>query len=94
MPIYEFECEGCGAEFEELVPAGTERAVCPECGAGETVRRFSAPASTFKLVKSPGAARQQEARNAKLRTETKARFKERRRKAREAARRRSGGAGG
>ena len=25
MPIYEFECEGCGAVFEELVAASTER---------------------------------------------------------------------
>jgi putative FmdB family regulatory protein len=84
MPIYDFECEDCGADFDDLVAAGTEHAVCPECGSERAVRRWSAPAATFKLVKSPGAARQQEARNAKLHADTKARFKERRRKQREA----------
>jgi putative FmdB family regulatory protein len=32
MPIYEFECEGCGARFEELVAADAT-AACPSCGA-------------------------------------------------------------
>jgi len=95
MPIYEFECEECGAEFEDLVAAGTEAAPCPECGSGRSRRRFSAPAGPYKLVKTPGAARQQEARNAKLKAATKARFKETRRKQREArAARKKGGGGG
>lgn len=38
MPIYEFECEECGARFEELVAAG-QSAACPECGA-DRVRRL------------------------------------------------------
>ncbi|MBS1886297.1 MAG: zinc ribbon domain-containing protein [Actinobacteria bacterium] len=42
MPIYEFECEECGACFEELVTAGTTAAPCPECGAGRTRRLISA----------------------------------------------------
>ena len=40
MPIYEFECEGCGARFEELVAAGTEVA-CSECGSERTRRLYS-----------------------------------------------------
>jgi putative FmdB family regulatory protein len=43
MPIYEFECEGCGARFEELVAAGTLPA-CPECGAQPTRRLYSSVA--------------------------------------------------
>lgn len=39
MPIYEYECEGCGTCFEELVAAGTAAARCPECG-GERTRRL------------------------------------------------------
>jgi len=93
MPIYEFECEDCGGDFELIVPAGTDSPACPECGSERTLRRFSAPAATFKLVKSPGAARAQEQRNAKLHADTKATFKKRRRKARE-AKRRVGGSGG
>ena len=83
MPIYEFSCERCGARFEGLVPAGTESIACPECGAAETVRVFSAPGAPMSLVKSPAARRAQERRNAQLQADTKARFKERRRRARE-----------
>ena len=91
MPIYEFECEDCGAEFEEIVSAGTASTACRQCGSQRTTRRYSAQASAFKLVKSPGAARVQEARNAKLRKTTKANFKQRRQAAREARRARGGG---
>ena len=38
MPIYEFECEECGARFEELVAAGGAVA-CPSCGS-ERARRL------------------------------------------------------
>jgi putative FmdB family regulatory protein len=41
MPIYEFECEGCGTRFEELVEAEGS-AACPVCGAGKTQRLYSA----------------------------------------------------
>jgi putative FmdB family regulatory protein len=42
MPIYEFECEGCGAGFEELVAAGTTTVACPQCGAERSRRLISA----------------------------------------------------
>jgi putative FmdB family regulatory protein len=84
MPIYEFECEECGARFDRLVEAGTETVSCERCGSERTVRRYSAQAATFKLVKSPGDARKQEARNAVLHKNTKDAFKARRKAAREA----------
>ncbi|HEX2266317.1 MAG TPA: FmdB family zinc ribbon protein [Solirubrobacterales bacterium] len=40
MPIYEFECEECGARFEELVAAGGA-AACQACGSERTRRLFS-----------------------------------------------------
>jgi putative FmdB family regulatory protein len=43
MPIYEFECEACGARFEELVAAGAV-AACPQCGSERTRRLFSSVA--------------------------------------------------
>jgi putative FmdB family regulatory protein len=43
MPIYEFECEECGARFEELVGAG-QGAACPTCGSGRT-RQLLSPVS-------------------------------------------------
>ena len=83
MPIYEFRCEACGERFEALVDAGTESAPCRVCGAHGAGRVLSAQAPPFGLVKSPGAARAQEQRNAKLRDRTKADFKARRKRARE-----------
>ncbi len=41
MPIYEFECEECGACFEELVAAEAEAVACPECGSARTRRLMS-----------------------------------------------------
>lgn len=41
MPIYEFECEGCGARFEELVGAEAS-AACSACGSERTRRLYSA----------------------------------------------------
>jgi putative FmdB family regulatory protein len=40
MPIYEFECEECGARFEELVAAGAAVA-CERCGSARTRRVYS-----------------------------------------------------
>lgn len=52
MPIYEFECGECGERFEQLVPAGTEAAPCPSCGAEGAKRRLS----SFALSRQPTAA--------------------------------------
>jgi putative FmdB family regulatory protein len=41
MPIYEFECEGCGVRFEELVTAGDAVVACPKCGSSRTRRLLS-----------------------------------------------------
>ncbi len=40
MPIYEYRCGECGAEFEKLV--GSQIAVaCPSCASGRVIRRIS-----------------------------------------------------
>ena len=83
MPIYEFRCGACGERFEALVDAGTETIACRICGSEQTQRLFSAQAAPMHLAKSGGELRRQERANAKLRTETKQRFKEARRRARE-----------
>jgi putative FmdB family regulatory protein len=43
MPIYEFECKACGAQFEELVAAGAATP-CRECGSERTRRLYSSVA--------------------------------------------------
>jgi putative FmdB family regulatory protein len=82
-PIYEFRCEACATRFEDLVPAGTESVACPQCGSERTARMLSAPGAPPRLVKSPGAARRQEAGNARLNAQAKERFKTARARARE-----------
>ena len=83
MPIYEFRCDACGERFEALVDVGTGSVPCRVCGAEGAGRVLSAQAPPFGLVRSPGAARQQERRNAQLQARTKADFKARRKRARE-----------
>jgi putative FmdB family regulatory protein len=41
MPIYEFECEECGARFEELVAAEAAAPACSACGSTRTRRLIS-----------------------------------------------------
>ena len=47
MPIYEYRCETCGAEFERLVLSlkkSPAEIVCPTCQGTEVQRLLSAPA--------------------------------------------------
>lgn len=43
MPLYEFACEACGAEFEEIRGAEAGAPACPVCGSRETRRQVSMP---------------------------------------------------
>lgn len=48
MPIYEYRCESCSAEFEEFVrPGDEEPEECPECSESTVTRLISN--TTFKL---------------------------------------------
>jgi putative FmdB family regulatory protein len=40
MPIYEYECRGCGREFEQLVRTGDTPA-CPSCQSQDLQRLLS-----------------------------------------------------
>jgi putative FmdB family regulatory protein len=49
MPIYEFECSGCGHRFDRLQKlSDPDPAACPACGQPRVQRRLSAPA--FRLA--------------------------------------------
>jgi putative FmdB family regulatory protein len=50
VPIYEFDCSACGARFERLVDAGTERAACAECGAEDATRLLSSFAAPVRQM--------------------------------------------
>ena len=51
MPIYEFECTGCGHRFDGLQKlSDSDPTDCPSCGAPQLHRRVSAP--SFRLAGS------------------------------------------
>jgi putative FmdB family regulatory protein len=56
VPIYDFRCDGCGAEFEELVRA-QETPVCPRCGAPEPRRVLSQVSPPARIGLRGAAAR-------------------------------------
>jgi len=57
MPIYEYRCETCAHEYEDLVRVGTkdEDVACPKCGDHTSERRVSVFATTSTSA-SPGYA--------------------------------------
>lgn len=73
VPLYEFECEGCGARFSELVAAGAV-APCPECANPAPRRLWSAPGLVKRLQVTGLAAQRSEA----SRREREERHRERR----------------
>ena len=88
--MHEFRCPACDARFEALVPIGTETEECRECGAPRATRLLSQPAEPPKFVKSAGGNRRQEAKNRNLKDATKRDFKQKRARARAAAKSRGG----
>lgn len=43
MPVYEFQCARCGAEFERKCHVGQTRGIsCPECGSRKVDKLMSA----------------------------------------------------
>lgn len=46
MPLYEYECKRCGAQFEQLIFNHHTKVVCQSCGDERVIRRLS----TFAIV--------------------------------------------
>lgn len=44
MPIYEYTCDDCQADFELLI-RGQEQPACPTCGGQKLEKQFSVPAA-------------------------------------------------
>lgn len=41
MPIFEYACEKCGNEFEEIVFGSNDTVKCPACGSDKTGKLMS-----------------------------------------------------
>lgn len=47
MPIYEYQCQTCGAQFEKFfrsLARVTDKVTCPDCNSPDVERLMSAPA--------------------------------------------------
>lgn len=55
MPLFDYHCPACGADFERLVRSDTVVA-CPSCGATQVERQVSriAPAGTSAAILAAG----------------------------------------
>ncbi|WP_145260238.1 FmdB family zinc ribbon protein [Calycomorphotria hydatis] len=47
MPLFEFRCDSCHSEFEQLV-RGKEETHCPQCSSKKVSKLLSAPAAHVK----------------------------------------------
>jgi putative FmdB family regulatory protein len=58
MPIYEFRCTQCGADFEAIRPMGDtgKSLACPECGARSPEKQLSVFATGHPSQSGPCAA--------------------------------------
>lgn len=58
MPIYEYRCEACGAEFEKRVarPSDSDGVECPSCGKPHPTQRYSTFAAVTGGSKADSAA--------------------------------------
>lgn len=45
MPIFNFVCDDCGAEFEDLVMKRDEVIICPDCSSKKTHKVFTGGSS-------------------------------------------------
>lgn len=52
MPIYEYTCQDCQHEFEDLVFDGDE-VVCPKCQGKKLEKKWSVPARPRAAASSP-----------------------------------------
>lgn len=52
MPIYEYRCNACKAEFEKLVFGSNPEVVCEKCGSANTEKLLS----RFGMGRSSGEA--------------------------------------
>ncbi|MEO8100487.1 MAG: zinc ribbon domain-containing protein [Acidobacteriota bacterium] len=75
MPIYEYQCRGCGHRFEYLLRAASPAAACPGCGKTELDQLISLSGVSSEATRgaSLSAAHQKAAgvRNEKSRSEHK-----------------------
>ena len=68
MPLYEYECSGCGHQFEVLILRASQRVTCPSC-TGDSVERllsmFAVSSDASRQAHTASAYRYNNALNAR-----------------------------
>jgi len=49
MPLYDYECNECGEQFEKIVSSRDSEVFCPLCGASKRVERKFPNRGSFEL---------------------------------------------
>ena len=77
MPIYEYICRSCDAQFEALV-RGAALPPCPSCGSTDGERLFSLPAVRSESTRAQAmrSARKRDAGQAKDRMHERIKYEE------------------
>ncbi|MDO5673327.1 MAG: zinc ribbon domain-containing protein [bacterium] len=57
MPLYEYRCRSCGADFEHLTTSISQQhsVHCPRCGGKEVQKQISASSSLRSTAQQAGA---------------------------------------
>lgn len=56
MPLFTYQCTGCGAESEILVQSASASPACPSCGGKEMAKQasvFAPPSSAAEVAAGP-----------------------------------------
>ena len=54
MPIYEYICNTCEHNFEQLVTNTSDEIICPECAGTDVKKMISAPALSINMSSDSG----------------------------------------
>jgi putative FmdB family regulatory protein len=78
MPIYEYECRGCGRTFEKLVQRGVEPTACPTCEGEDFERVISLPGIQTETTRGQAmnAAKKRDANQAEDRMRERIKYEE------------------
>jgi len=56
MPIYEYVCDDCGAEYERIVLNGSTNVKCPKCASTKSTMQLSVFAAHGTGAKASGGS--------------------------------------
>ena len=65
MPIFEYQCRGCGHEFEALVLSTTPPPICPQCKSADLEKLLSTASVSTDGIRQANALKSRQQQIAK-----------------------------